>query len=62
MFDQSAIQPVKIEPHDLFWRIKNFFRLIVESGLIQPDIQDEVLVKASPTEVDHGWTEPEECV
>jgi hypothetical protein len=33
MFDQSAIQPVKIEPHDLFWRIKNFFRLIVESGL-----------------------------
>ena len=32
-FDQSAIQPVVIEPHDLFWRIKDFFRLSVESGL-----------------------------
>jgi CRP-like cAMP-binding protein len=29
-FDQSAIQPAAIEPHDLLWRIKNFFRLNVE--------------------------------
>ncbi|MGA8482347.1 MAG: mechanosensitive ion channel family protein [Chthoniobacterales bacterium] len=27
MFDRSAIQPAVIEPHDLLWRIRNFFRL-----------------------------------
>ena len=27
LLDKSAIQPVAIEPHDLLWRIKNFFRL-----------------------------------
>lgn len=32
-FDQSAIQPAAIEPHDLLWRIKNFFRLNVEDRL-----------------------------
>ena len=30
-FDQSAVREVEIEPHDLFWRIKNFFRLNVET-------------------------------
>jgi small-conductance mechanosensitive channel len=29
MFDRSAIQPAVIEPHDLLWRIRNFFRLNV---------------------------------
>jgi Mechanosensitive ion channel/Cyclic nucleotide-binding domain len=29
MFDQSAIQPAVIEPHDLLWRIRDFFRLNV---------------------------------
>jgi hypothetical protein len=33
MFDQSAIQPAVIEPHDLLWRSRNFFRLNVESSL-----------------------------
>jgi len=28
-FDRSAIQPAVIEPHDLLWRIRNFFRLNV---------------------------------
>ncbi|HZC36891.1 MAG TPA: mechanosensitive ion channel family protein [Chthoniobacterales bacterium] len=32
-FDQSAIQPAAIEPRDLLWRIKNFFRLKVEDRL-----------------------------
>lgn len=32
-FDQSAIQPAAIEPHDVLWRIKNFFRLNVEDRL-----------------------------
>ena len=32
-FDQSAIQPAVIEPHDLLWRIRNFFRLNMESSL-----------------------------
>jgi small-conductance mechanosensitive channel len=30
-FDESALREVVIEPHDLFWRIKNFFRLNVET-------------------------------
>ena len=29
MFDQSAIEPAVIEPHDLLWRIRDFFRLNV---------------------------------
>jgi small-conductance mechanosensitive channel len=29
MLDRSAVQPAVIEPHDLLWRIKNFFRLNV---------------------------------
>jgi small-conductance mechanosensitive channel len=29
MFDRSAIQQAVIEPHDLLWRIRNFFRLNV---------------------------------
>jgi hypothetical protein len=31
MFDRSAIQPAVIEPHDLLWRIRNFFRLNVRN-------------------------------
>ncbi|MBV8586901.1 MAG: mechanosensitive ion channel, partial [Verrucomicrobia bacterium] len=30
-FDESAVREVAIEPHDLFWRIRNFFRLNVEA-------------------------------
>jgi small-conductance mechanosensitive channel/CRP-like cAMP-binding protein len=33
MFDRSAIQPAMIEPHDLLWRIRNFFRLNVQDQL-----------------------------
>ena len=33
MFDRSAIQPGMIEPHDLLWRIRNFFRLNVRDQL-----------------------------
>jgi small-conductance mechanosensitive channel len=33
MFDQSAVQPVVLQQHDLLWRIRNFFRLNAESGL-----------------------------
>jgi small-conductance mechanosensitive channel len=30
-FDKSAVREAAIEPHDLFWRIRNFFRLNVEA-------------------------------
>ena len=33
MFDRSAIQPAVIEPHDLLWRIRNFFRINVRNEL-----------------------------
>jgi hypothetical protein len=29
--DESAVHEVTMEPHDLVWRIKNFFRLNVET-------------------------------